>query len=1219
MILGDYELGPQVGTGGMGAVHLAHEVQTRTPVAVKRIHLQYADEKTTLRRFQIEIQTASRLWHPNIVPVIDCGMEPRGTPYCVMDWVSGMPLVKWIRAKLPWEHIAWIMSDLLSALAYAHARGVVHRDLKPANILVEDPFGSNPQVRLVDFGIARLLEPGDDAVVVTALTMNDRVLGTPAYLSPEQAQGFTHLIGPQTDLYSMGIILWELIAGKLPFADPSVVALLTAHATKKPPPLNLSDRPDVPREVLGALGEILEKSPDLRQRSAHTARELMGIPENPPRMALPKVDQDEGEPTEDIAPTVVDTRSDLLTPTLSTRRPATIEQRWTHEPAVMLGRETEFECLLELARLVKHDKHSRLVFVHGDAGVGKSRLAQEVRYRLEERGVFRGARLFCRSSGQEGEAVRGLLGRLLMAERLTGTALMRRLKDVASLYDLTPIHIRALSTWLGEEAQDAADITDRVDLAAEVLRRIASRGSLSLILEGADEESSNFTLAVLENLFGDLGKSALLFVIATSRTPPLRLSGAMGELYELLSAEGRAFDIDLGPLAQEVLADLLRPVVPEQAEEIARRAAGNPLFAIELARLRSGLSKEDQSLTLPQSMGAVWERRMESALAEAAEPDLCRCLLLATALLGPAAPKSRVVATVTAATNVPIERVDAALATWIEHEVLIEDGARSPSIRFLHNSTADFVVERPDASIKEIVALIRFLADDTLRRRGGLDPEAIQRLVGLVDGDDTHRRRSLRLLAGELFVGRLEYPKAHEQFDQVMDEGSDDGLGLMAALQSAGLFILQGELTPAAGLLEEVQRSVARDKTTEPLHKVALLRVKADLASARGQFKSAAKQLREAVALAEQGGGPVEVAEVRIQLSAALDHANEMTGAEKQCRLAIKALDAAEATPRIRAQAYISLASLCRRQGRHAEAAEAAELAQPLAEQAGARQQVDRVLKVKLGLAADAGELDRAADMAQQILDQRVASADRHGICHAHHALGNIERLRGRLNAAAEHHTQSLEGLERSTDPMLLAANHRDLGLTYAEAGRHDMALLHLRQSVDQYLQLGERTNASRGRSYEAAVLWASKRPVKAARIARDTMQEQVRSNDLLGIAATKHVLGLLTLDEGQPEAAREHFSEARNTFAALGVYRDLTINEAWLAVVASELGDDRTADMTARTVADDVREKPVFSRSMVRALERLVDVVSARDRDLGWRLQDRARYLEDRLNWSQS
>src|SRR5262245_25820849 len=113
MILGEYELGREIGTGAMGSVHLARDRSTRAPVAVKRIHPKYTGQKQALRRFAIEVQTASRLRHPNIVPVIAHGTEPRGTPYCVMEWVAGKPLAAWPKGELPWSVIAWVLSDLL--------------------------------------------------------------------------------------------------------------------------------------------------------------------------------------------------------------------------------------------------------------------------------------------------------------------------------------------------------------------------------------------------------------------------------------------------------------------------------------------------------------------------------------------------------------------------------------------------------------------------------------------------------------------------------------------------------------------------------------------------------------------------------------------------------------------------------------------------------------------------------------------------------------------------------------------------------------------------------------------------------------------------------------------------------------------------------------------------------------------------------------------------
>ncbi len=1218
MKLGDYELGPQVGSGGMGSVHLAHEATTRSPVALKRIHTQYADEKTTLRRFAIEIQTASRLRHPNIVAVIDSGTEPRGTPYCVMEWVSGMPLGRWSRAKLPWEQIAWIMGDLLSALAYAHARGVVHRDLKPANILIENPFDESPQLKLVDFGIARILEPEDDIGAVTALTLQDRVLGTPAYLSPEQAQGFTHLIGPHTDIYSAGIILYELITGRLPFRQDSVVGLLTAHATKQAPPIDLSNRPDVPREVIAVLRTMLDKSPDSRARSATAIRDSLGLMTNPGRRALPRIDTMDGadDVTEELSPTLVDTRSDVLMPTLDERTPATIERRWTHEPPMMLGRDKEYERLLHLAEAVLKDRRSRLVFVHGEAGLGKSRLAQEVRYHYEEMGVFRGARLYCRSSGAEGSAVGALLARLLMAERLSGRALERRIDEIAPLFDLTPIHCRALNAWLSDEPDEPAGTDDRIELAAELLRRAASRGPLCLILEGADDESSRFTLAVLENLFGDMGTNALLFVLATSRKSPSELSGAMGELYELLSAEGRAFEVGLGPLQEDVLADLLRPVVPDQARHIAARSQGNPLFAIELARLRSGQFTEEVAITLPASMGGVWERRLQSATSEASYPGLAKAVLVATALLGPRVKKRRLLSLISRACKVEDETAELALLPWLENSVLVDDGSREALISFVHDAASDYVREKPEAGIPEVANVLSTLASDVLIERGGMDPDSLLLVVENLPGNDPSRRRSLRLFAGELFIGRFEYDRAHEQFNSVLDEAGGDETGLIGALHSARLYILQGELVPASGLLEEVERTVASREDPQLTIRLELLRVKSDLAIARGQYQPAAKLLSEAVSFAEKVAGVIRLTEVRIQLSRALDRAGDMSSAERHIRIAIKTLKASDTPNRVLASAYVSLASLCRRQGRHAEAIEAVDIALPLAEAAGARVQVDRILDVKLELAADAGDYETAVELGGRLLDQRVTAGDTEGIARAQYALAVVERGRGHLTDARSYHQQSLENMTNASEPTLAAANYRDLGLTFLEAKRPDLASEHLTTAAERYRQAGDAAKAAEAKVLLARVLISSNRPVKAERLAQEALTAQIRLNDMLGQARNDHVQGLICVNRTQWDSARGHFADARNSFATMGVYSDQIVSETWLALSESELGLHPTPEMAARDIVERLRERPVFSRDLVEGLERLGASLTVRDRELAQRLQDRARHLEDRFKW---
>ena len=245
-----YRIQREIGRGGMGVVYLAEDAKHKRPVAIKILQ---ANLTAVLGpdRFLREIDFAARLQHPYILPVYDSG-DAGGLLYYVMPFVEGDSLAGRIRRErqLPVEEAVKIACEVADALAYAHDRGVVHRDVKPDNILLSDGH-----VRVADFGIARAIrQAGGERLTRTGLA-----LGTPAYMSPEQAAGDDSLDG-RSDLYSLGCVLYEMLAGQPPFTGPDLRAVLARHASDPVPPLR-SVRPTVTADLEAAVIRALAKAP----------------------------------------------------------------------------------------------------------------------------------------------------------------------------------------------------------------------------------------------------------------------------------------------------------------------------------------------------------------------------------------------------------------------------------------------------------------------------------------------------------------------------------------------------------------------------------------------------------------------------------------------------------------------------------------------------------------------------------------------------------------------------------------------------------------------------------------------------------------------------------------------------------------------------------------------------------------------------------------------
>ena len=251
-MLGAYRIINQVGQGGMATVYKAYQPSMDRNVAVKVLPRQLAESKEFVARFQQEARTIARLEHPHILPVFDYG-ESDGTTYFVMRYLEAGTLKEKMQAgPLSFNEIDNLFTQLAGALGYAHSHGVIHRDLKPANALVDE----QGNLFLTDFGIAKLLESASPR-----LTQTDAIMGTPAYISPEQAKALT--VDQRSDIYSLGIILYELVTGRVPFTADTPLAVILKHVSD-PLPLPSILKPDIPESIEQVILKSLAKEPNDR-------------------------------------------------------------------------------------------------------------------------------------------------------------------------------------------------------------------------------------------------------------------------------------------------------------------------------------------------------------------------------------------------------------------------------------------------------------------------------------------------------------------------------------------------------------------------------------------------------------------------------------------------------------------------------------------------------------------------------------------------------------------------------------------------------------------------------------------------------------------------------------------------------------------------------------------------------------------------------------------
>ncbi len=251
VLSGRYRLEAKLGSGGMSTVYLARDQTLDRPVAVKVMHREMSEQADQLERFRQEARAVAKLSHPNVVAVIDAG-EDGGHPYIVFEYVEGETLKQRINrdgALAPQEAIAYAI-EIARGLSMAHARNMVHRDIKPQNVLID----AEGRAKLTDFGISRQLEQD-------GMTATGRVLGTTDYVSPEQAMG--RKVDPRSDIYSLGVVLYEMLVGQVPFSADSQVGVAMKHVNEELPDVQRR-RPDVSAAVALVVERATSKDPEQR-------------------------------------------------------------------------------------------------------------------------------------------------------------------------------------------------------------------------------------------------------------------------------------------------------------------------------------------------------------------------------------------------------------------------------------------------------------------------------------------------------------------------------------------------------------------------------------------------------------------------------------------------------------------------------------------------------------------------------------------------------------------------------------------------------------------------------------------------------------------------------------------------------------------------------------------------------------------------------------------
>lgn len=1052
----------------MGCVYHASHVSEPVDVAIKVLTAERARDPRYLEAFAREVRSAAALNHPGIVGVHDFGTidedfeaQTKGkfaasSPYLVMELVSGGTLSS--RAStMTWPELKSAMLMILDALAHAHARGLIHRDLKPGNIMIEAIGDAESVLKLTDFGLAHALPASglNDGREATSEPSRRRILGTPGYMAPEQIDGRDRDLGPWTDLYALGCLVYRLSTGAPPFVRDERVDVLKAHLREKAPVLKPCF--PYPPALHDWVARLIEKDPMRRyQRAADAAFALLQIDDrslNSPERSRPSEFPDDETTVFDVplsASTVFgnlewdtsfsERRFNRPPPVVSTWRVERDSER--QKPLLdvglglyglrsipLVGRQNQLDILWNSLRIADVRKTPRGVVLHGGPGVGKSRLAEAFCERAHELGCAHVLTAHYTPEPALVSPLAAMIRDFVRAGNLRRNAVLGRLRQFlpGGVESDQLFELLALSEMIAPGTGGAHDarltltsMDERYAAVAKFIEGLARERPVIVWLDDGhwSIEAIGFA-AYLTQL-----DSVQAMVVVTMRDDVLASRDFERNLLDNMVRDTPLEKVHIDPLRKEEQRELVTTLLglePELAEEVLERAGGNPLFAIQLVgdwvdrgvlvaggegfRLRPGATAH-----LPDHIHEVWVHRVheiEEHFEDYEGLDIVEALETASALG---------------------ERID------VDEWRAVIRPLRVPSNFVEHLTELRLARINDDSTWSFVHGMFRESVARRARETGRWAQAHLKCVVGL-KSHHTHIRGAVAERVGKHYFEAQAYEEALEPIETAAVASFEDGE------PQRGLRLL--------ALREEAMLAASIPQTDLRWADSYVLRAR--MLFEHGDIEESMAIVQEIERIAGPLGWKVQAKIDWLNGIAAVRRGN-LRRARDLFSAAISQIE--DENARFYADCHQALGVVQGMLGEHAQGIETFQRAIEVFDSIGRTQGVANVLAGMAQLWIGLGEWEKAAeclDRSRRILE---TYGDRRSLSRALNDLGDLRRETGQLKEA-EHHYRIAQRLMEATGSTFVGIPIVNLALCSVMRGEFDEALVRAEEARRRMLQRG--------------------------------------------------------------------------------------------------------------------------------------------------------------------